>query len=154
VNNSSDLPRMVAAVKPGTKVPVELWRKGESKKVTVEVGEMPAESGKPTHAGKKPSDDSAETISRLGIAVIELNSEQLQELQISGGLLVQEVKGSAARTAGLHQGDVLLSVGNVQIRTLAHFNELLKQVPNGRNVALLVRRGDSASYVAIRLDEK
>ncbi len=154
VNNSSDLPRMVAAVKPGTKVPVELWRKGESKKVTVEVGEMPAESGKLAHSGKKPSDDAAETIARLGIAVIELNAEQLQELQISGGLLVQDVKGSAARAAGLHQGDVLLSVGNVQIRSLAQFNELLKQVPNGRNVALLVRRGDNASYVAIKLDEK
>jgi serine protease Do len=33
-------------------------------------------------------------------------------------------------------------------------NALLKQVPRGHSVALLVRRGDSASYVAIRLDEK
>jgi serine protease Do len=49
---------------------------------------------------------------------------------------------------------VLLSIGNVQIRSLAQLNELLKQVPNGRNVALLVRRGDNASYIAIKLDEK
>jgi serine protease Do len=41
VNTSSDLPRMVAAVKPGTKVVVELWRKGKLKQVTVEVAEMP-----------------------------------------------------------------------------------------------------------------
>jgi serine protease Do len=68
--------------------------------------------------------------------------------------LVEEVKGSAARAAGLHPGDVLLSLGNVPIRSLAQLNELLKQVPNGRNVAFLVRRGDGASYVAIKLDEK
>jgi serine protease Do len=42
----------------------------------------------------------------------------------------------------------------VPIRSLAQLNELLKQVPNGRNVAFLVRRGDGASYVAIKLDEK
>jgi serine protease Do len=154
VNSSSDLPRMVAAIKPGTKVAVELWRKGATKNVTVEVGEMPAESSKLAQSGKKPSEDSGEVVSRLGISVIELNTEQLKELQISGGLLVQEVKGSSARAAGLHQGDVLMSIGNVQIRSLAQFNEMLKQVPNGRNVALLVRRGDNSSYFAIKLDEK
>ena len=153
VKSSSDLPRMVAAVKPGTKVVVELWRKGESKNVTVEVGEMP-EDGKPVRAAKKSPGDTAEAVARLGITVSELNAEQLQELQISGGLLVEEVKGSAARAAGLHQGDVLLSVGNVQIHSLAQFNDLLKQVPNGRNIALLVRRGENATYIAIKLDEK
>jgi serine protease Do len=153
VNNSSDLPRMVAVIKPGTKVPVQLWRKGESRQVTVEVAEMPEEA-KLAQSPKKPSDKSAEMISRLGIAVSELSVEQRQELQISGGLLVEDVKGSAARAAGLHPGDVLLSLGNVPIRSLAQLNELLKQVPNGRNVAFLVRRGDGASYVAIKLDEK
>jgi serine protease Do len=68
--------------------------------------------------------------------------------------LVEDVKGPTARAAGLHPGDVLLSLGNVPIRSLAQLNELLKQVPNGRNVAFLVRRGDGASYVAIKLDEK
>jgi serine protease Do len=140
-------------IKPGTKVAVELWRKGETRQVTVEVAEMP-EDGKLAHSARKPSDNAGEMISRLGIAVSELSAEQLQELQVSGGLLVEDVKGSAARAAGLHQGDVLLSIGNVQIRSLAQLNELLKQVPNGRNVALLVRRGDNASYIAIKLDEK
>ncbi|MCR4304792.1 MAG: DegQ family serine endoprotease [Gallionella sp.] len=153
VNSSIDLPRLVAAIKPGTKVTVELWRKGESKQVTVVVAEMP-EDGKLAQSARKPADEAGELVSRLGIAVSELSAEQLQELQASGGLLVEDVKGSAARAAGLRQGDVLLSVGNVQIRSLTQFNEILKLVPKGRNVALLVRRGDSAMYVAIKLDEK
>jgi serine protease Do len=153
VFSSGDLPRMVAAIKPGTKVEVELWRKGASKKVTVEVAEMP-EDGMPARPARKPANDAGEIIPRLGISASELTGEQLQELQVSGGLLVEDVKSSAARAAGLHQGDVLLAVNNEQIRSLAQFNEILKQVPKGRNVALLVRRGDNASYVAIKLDEK
>ncbi|HEU0282355.1 MAG TPA: DegQ family serine endoprotease [Gallionella sp.] len=153
VNSSSDLPRMVAATKPGSKVAVELWRKGGSRQVTVEIAEMP-EEGKLARATKKLADDVAEAISRLGIAVSELGKEQLQELQINGGLLVEEVKGTAARAAGLQHGDVLLAIGNIPIRSLSQFNEILKQVPKGKNVALLVRRDDAASYVAIRLDEK
>ena len=66
----------------------------------------------------------------------------------------RHVKGSAARAAGLQKGDVLLAVGNVGIRSLAQFTEFIKHVPKGRNVALLVRREDNVSYVAIKLDEK
>ena len=153
VDNSSDLPRMVAATKPGSKVAVELWRKGAPRNVTVEIAEMP-EDGKLARAARKLADEVAEMISRLGIAVSELSKEQLQELEIGGGLLVEEVKGSAARAAGLQQGDVLLAIGNIPIRSLNQFNEILKQVPKGRNVALLVHRDGAASYVAIRLDAK
>ena len=153
VNSSGDLPRIVAATKPGSRITVELWRKGGPKQITVEVAELPEEV-KLARTAKKLADDVVEIISRLGIAVSELGKEQLQEMQISGGLLVEEVKGSAARAAGLQQGDVLLAVGNVQIRSLKQFNEIIKQAAKGRNVALLVRRGDAASYLAIRLDEK
>lgn len=153
VNSSSDLPRLVAAIKPGSKVTVELWRKGESKKVTVEVGEMKEDSMQ-ARASEKQDESTGETVARLGISVSELSKDQQQELQINGGLLVEDVKGSSARAAGLHPGDVLLAIGNVQIRSLAQFNEFIKQVPKGKNVALLVRRDDSASYVAIKLDEK
>ena len=153
VNSSSDLPRLVAATKPGSKVAVELWRKGGARQITVEIAEMP-EDGKLARAAKNLADEVSKMISRLGIAVSELGKEQLQELEISGGLLVEEVKGSAARAAGLQQGDVLLAIGNIPIRSLNQFNEILKQVGKGRNVALLVRRGDAASYMAIRLDEK
>ncbi|OGS81126.1 MAG: protease Do [Gallionellales bacterium GWA2_55_18] len=153
VNNSADLPRMVAATRPGSKVIVELWRKGEVRQVSVVVAEIP-EDGKLARSAKKLANDVAEMISRLGIAVSELSKEQLQDLQISGGLLVEDVKSSAARATGLRQGDVLLAIGNIRIRSLNQLNEILKQAPKGRNVALLVRRGDTASYVAIKLDEK
>jgi len=153
VDNSTDLPRMVAATKPGSKVVIELWRKGATKKVTVEIAQMP-EEGSLVRSATNQDESSPQAISRLGITVSELSKEQQQELQVTGGLVVEDVDGTAARAAGLHQGDILLAVGNVQIRSLAHLNDFLKQVPNGRNVALLVRRGDSALYVAIRLDEK
>ncbi|EKE17380.1 MAG: hypothetical protein ACD_10C00474G0001, partial [uncultured bacterium] len=41
VDSSGDLPRIVAATKPGSKAVVELWRKGEIRRITVEVAEMP-----------------------------------------------------------------------------------------------------------------
>lgn len=153
VESSNDLPRIVAATKPGSKVVVELWRKGETKLVSLVVAEMPEDGLQLSATGRKPSDTEARVIARLGIVVSELSKEQLEEAQVSGGLIVDEVRGAAARSAGLQQGDLLLKIGNMQIQSLAQFREIIKKVGKGRNVALLVKRGDSALYVAIRLDE-
>ncbi len=152
VTNSSDLPRIVAATKPGSKAVVDLWRKGAAKQVTVLVAKMP-EDGKLAEAGKSLPSESGKTFSRLGIALSELSAEQLSELEIKGGLLVENVAGQAARAAGLQRGDVLLAMGNIPLRSLNQLEGIIKQLPKGRNVALLVRRGDAAFYVAIKLDE-
>lgn len=153
VNSSSDLPRIVAATKPGSTVTVELWRKGALKKVDVVIARMSEEKLVDQTLNKR-SDESSESIARLGVVVSELTAEQVKELEVSGGLLIQEVKGGAARVAGLQRGDIILAIGNVSIRSLKQFNQMLKQVPQHRNIALLLRRDNATSYVAIRLDEK
>lgn len=150
VNASHDLPRMVAATRPGSKVSVQLWRKGAVKEVTLVVAEMPVD-GRVGRVAR--SDSGADQIARLGIGVIELTKEQKKQLDIEDGLLIDEVRGSNAR-AELQRGDVILALGNVPVTSIEQFNNMLKTFPKGRNVALLVRRGDSASYVAIKLDEK
>jgi len=156
VNTSNDLPRIVAATRPGSKVSVQLWRKGETREVTVTVGEIADEGrvaqlhGNKNGGSPAPASESSE---RLGLELSELTSEQKAELQIDGGLLVEDAKGAAAR-AELRRDDVVLAINNVPVKTVTQFNEILKQVPKGRNVALLVRHGDATSYVAIKLDEK
>lgn len=150
VNASKDLPRMVAGTQPGSKVGVQLWRKGETKEVSLLVGEMPVD-GRTAHASK--SDSTNEQIARLGIGVVELSEEQKKQLQIEGGLLIDEVKGANVRSE-LQRGDVILALGNTPITSVEQLNSVLKAIPKGRNVALLVRRGDTASYIAIKLEDK
>lgn len=146
---SKDLPRMVAGTHPGSRVVVQLWRKGETKEVNLVVGEMPGD-GKAARISK--SESSSELIARLGIGVIELTEEQKKQLQIDGGLLIDEVRGSAR--SELERGDIILALGNTSIVSIEQLLGVLKSIPKGRNVALLVRRGDTASYVAIKLDDK
>ena len=153
---SSDLPRIVAATRPGSKVAVQVWRKGESREVRLTVGEMPndnqlAQGGSADEGGNTGE---GENVARLGLVLSELSAEQKNELQVKGGLVVEEVKGAAATRAELHRGDVILAIGNAEVTSLEQFNEVLKQIPKGRNVALLVRRNDGAFYIALKLDEK
>lgn len=147
VNASSDLPRIVAATKPGSKVAVQLWRRGDSKTVNITVGELSDEGASGTKAGV-----AGESVARLGLVLGELNEEQKRDLKVAGGLIVEEAKSVSARTA-FRRGDIILALGNTDVRSLEQFNEVLKQIPKGRNAALLVRRGENVFYIALKLDE-
>jgi serine protease Do len=153
VSTSLDLPRIVAATKPDSKVTVQLWRKNESRDVSLIVGVMPDDSvvAKIEDSGEESSVTSTNVV-RLGLALSPLTDEQKKELGIKNGLLVEEVLNP--EVSELRTGDVILAIGNIEIGSVDNINEVLKRVPKGKNVALLVRRGEQVSYVAVKLDIK
>ena len=149
VSSSSDLPRIVAQSRPGSKATAQVWRKGTARDVSVTVGEMPEEktAQRPGRKDTKPGN----VVARLGLTLSELNSEQRKELALSGGLLVEDAQGAAAK-AGIRRGDVLLAINNQDVKSVDQLNQLLSQFEKARSVALLIRRGDGALYVPLRLD--
>ncbi len=154
VNTSADLPRIVARAHPGVKATAQVWRKGKIREITLTVAEMPDDNRVAQRNGRNGGTlPSGTSVDRLGLTLSELTGAQRSELQVSGGLLVEDVKGAAAR-AGMQRGDVILSINNTPADSLSQFKDVLKQIPKGRNVALLVRQGDNTTYIAIKSDEK
>jgi len=147
IESSADLPRIVGATKPGSKVTVEIWRKGATKDLTLTVGELPADE----KIAQRPSKRGKTLESRLGMALTDLTPDQRSELGIRGGILVEDVQGAAAR-AGIRRGDVILAVNNQDVKSVEQFTQLLNKLGKGRAIALLVRRGDSALYIPLRTD--
>jgi serine protease Do len=154
VASSAELPRLVGAMRPGSKVQVDVWRAGAVRHLELTVGKMPDEVEDGQQPGGEGASERFTPLPRMGVAVRELSQEQRQALQVSGGLLIGEVKSVAARSAGLQPGDVIVAIGSVEVKSVAQVISLFKQVPQGRNIALLIKRGEFASYVPIRLDEK
>jgi serine protease Do len=149
VNNSTELPRIVAATKPGTKVTVQVWRKGERKDLTVVVGETPDE--KSAAKRQPPAKKSAgEALSKLGLAVTDLTADLKKELNVANGVLVENAEGVAAR-AGIRRGDVILAVNNQEVKSVDELNRLLTAGDRARTVALLVKRGEGSLYVPLKL---
>ncbi len=151
INASSDLPRIVGATRPGSKVAVGLWRKGAPREVEVVVAELPADDKQAARAAKpKPQEQAA---NRLGLVVSELTPEQRRELRLTAGLLIEDIRGNAART-DLQRGDILLALiskgTNTELRSVEQFNRLLSPFDKGANITLLVRRGDVQTFVTIK----
>ncbi len=151
VTSSSDLPRIVGASKPGTKIAMQVWRKGATRELTVVVGETPDE--KAVASGGKSAKPVEQATNRLGLVVSELTREQQRELKINGGLLIDEIRGNSAR-ADLRVGDVILALiargENIEIKSGDQFNKLLGQFDKGANVTLLIRRGELQTFVTIK----
>ncbi|MGH8769225.1 MAG: DegQ family serine endoprotease, partial [Burkholderiales bacterium] len=72
VNSTSDLPRIVAQTRPGSKATMQIWRKGAARDVTVTVGEMPEE--KVAQRPGRRDNKSGNVVARLGLTVSELSA--------------------------------------------------------------------------------
>jgi serine protease Do len=151
VGSSSDLPRMVGGTKPGSKVGMELWRKGGSREVSVVVGELPEDrvaSRLPTRS--KPAEQPA--ANRLGFAVQDLSPEQRKDMKLGHGVVVEDVRPSVR--ADVRPGDVILAVTSrgqtTELKSADQFNKLLGQIERNTTLTLHVRRGESNLFVTIR----
>jgi serine protease Do len=142
VENSGDLPRMVGTVKPGSSIPLEVWRKGRAQTINVVLTELPADEQVASKSGK--------AYTRGGLALAELTAEQRREIGIDYGLLVQDATGDALR-AGIHSGDVILAVNNGKLATVEAFRKAIAAVPAGKSAAILVRRGDGSLYIPLKI---
>lgn len=152
VVNSSDLPRIVGATRPGSKVTLQIWRKGATKDMSVVVGEITEEKASAKNSKSGKSTELA--ANRLGLVVSELSAEQKRELKVNAGLIVEDVRNSTVRT-DLRPGDLILALiargTTSELKSVEQFNKLLAQFEKNASVTLLVRRGDMQSFVTIKV---
>lgn len=150
IAQSNDLPRIVGNTRPGTKASMQIWRGGATREVSVTVGEMPEESaGRIARRGKAVEPAPA---NRLGLVLSEPNPEQKRRLGIRNGLIVEEVREGGR--GELRQGDIILALiqrgMQTEIRSIDQFNSLLARNGKGGAITLLVRRGESQTFVTIK----
>ncbi|OGA23396.1 MAG: protease Do [Betaproteobacteria bacterium RIFCSPLOWO2_02_FULL_67_26] len=149
VSASEDLPRIVGATRPGSRVTVQVWRNKSARDVQLVVAEMQDDrSARQSRRGGKPP---AASPGQYGLTLSDLSDAQKGELKVAGGVLVENVQGAAAR-AGVRRGDVILAVNNQDVKSVEQFNQMMGQFDKGRIVALLIRRGANSLYVPFRVD--
>jgi serine protease Do len=151
IEKSSDLPRLVGNIKPGTKSVVTVFRRGQIKDLTVTVAEIEPEKAKATRPAAKSSEPAkpAGAGQSLGLGVAELTDSQKKELKVKGGVRVTVASDNAAR-AGLREGDVIVAVANSEINTVAEFEVVLGKADKNKPINVLFRRGEMAQFALIR----
>jgi serine protease Do len=148
IEKSSDLPRIVGETKPGTRSTVTVWRKGAQRDLSVTVADVePAEKV----ASKKSDPDEGKAVNALGVTVAEVSAERRKELGIKQGVEITVSGDGALARAGARNGDVIVRVGDADITSVRQFEELARNFPKNRAVAVFVRRANSTLVLPVRL---
>ncbi|MBK8895272.1 MAG: DegQ family serine endoprotease [Propionivibrio sp.] len=141
ISSSSELPPLVADIRPGEPAKLQVWRKGSSRDIEVKVGAQKDSS-------VASADDKAAGQGRLGLALRQLTPEERQQIGGGNGLLVMNAAGAAAR-AGIRPGDVVLSVNGEPVSSVEQLRKLIAK--SGKRVALLIQRDEAKLFVPVDL---
>ncbi|MBV2209725.1 MAG: trypsin-like peptidase domain-containing protein, partial [Thermomonas sp.] len=152
VFESSDVPPLIGAMAPGSKVTLEVVRDGKPRTLTATLGTL--EDATAAADSAAPSGSKADTAERgnpLGILGQELTAQQRSQMGLQGkvGVLIARIEGAAAREAGLSPGDVVLAVGRSDVGSVKALDAQLRAAGTGKPVMLLVRRGGATVYVTV-----
>lgn len=142
VADAGELPPMVGSVAPGDAVNLSVWRKGAERDVRVKLGD--ANAAGQTVATAASDDGKA----RLGLAVRPLTPDERSQANVSGGLVVENATGPAAK-AGVEPGDLVLALNGESVSSVSQLRESIAKA--GHHVALLIQHNDARVFVPVDL---
>jgi len=147
VQESSELPRMVAAMTPGTKVSVDILRSGKKLTIPVTLGTLAEEK---EASAKLQTPDVEES---LGLRVEAITPELVRSLRLdnSKGVVVsQVVPDSPAAEAGIRRGDVVREVNRQPVTDMESYTEATSRLTSDSPALFLLERRGSSLYVALK----
>jgi serine protease Do len=150
IEKSGDLPPMVGMTPINDKATLKILRQGDEKTISFSIGLLPEQVDKVADT----KTEKAKPTNKLGVSVTDLTAEEREVLQVNkGGVLVQNVGKGAAKNAGIQPGDVILRISNDVIVDVADFEKIIKKLPVGKSVAVLIQRRGSPAFLALKTDK-
>ncbi len=135
--SSDELLRTIAALKPGDKVAVTIWRGGKHRELKATLSERGTENAETS--SKNGAVKNGSIVDMLGLRVRPLSSDEASRMRLDGvsGLLVTGVESrKPAAEAGLRRGDIILSVNGEAVESVSAFSSLLESQGKSRGAAM------------------
>ncbi len=140
VRQAGELHAVIANLKPGNNVTLEVTRDGKSKTLTAQVSKV---------EDRNLAGSSNVGGGRFEVSVRPLTRSEARQLGLNGGLLVQQAQGSAAQ-AGMDEGDVILAVNNQAVTTVDQLQKLVSRAKG--KITVLIQRENERFYLPIALN--
>ena len=146
----SDLQRAVGFFSPDRSAKVKILRDQAEKTVEVKVGQAPDE--RQAQQQQRPGGGRARSM--LGLEVRPVTPEIARQLNLrttDGVIVVRVEDGTPAAEAGVQRGDVVKQLNGQNVKTLADFERLTRDMKEGDPLTVLLQRGAMSLYVAFRV---
>lgn len=145
IRRSGELPPLVGQVQPGDKAKVQVLRNGSRKVLNITIEELPDQRGPRRTQQEQPAD-------RLGLKVVELNSEMKQRWGVDAGVVIMDIEPGSAARSGFRKGDVITMMGNRQINNLRDYRKAVELLKEGQSVPVRVVRQGEPAFVPLKVE--
>ena len=155
VKDSDSLVAMVVNTKPGTSVPLSIYRNNQRKALTVIIDELDLEAEQ-TASARRTTPNGPEpqpTTTGFGMTLDQITPEIARRMDLpanSGGAIVTDVdRNSPAARGGVAPGDVILEVNRQKVANLSQVTRELQKVQDGQVAFLLLLRDGASQFVTM-----
>lgn len=149
ITNSAALPPIVGRVRVGEKVSVEVMRNGKIKKLSVVIGQLPDNEREQQQSKTQKQKNGV-----LGMKLQVLDDEDRERAELEYGLRVLEVHEGPALAAGIRKNDILQMIDGEKVETIRELKKLVKDLPAGKYVSVLVQRAQGPQFLAMQIPPK
>ncbi|MBI5409325.1 MAG: DegQ family serine endoprotease [Nitrospirae bacterium] len=143
VNEPFQLRNMVAGIPPGETKEMKIIREGETKTLSVTIGELPLETEEVPTAYEN---------ALMGVTVQSLTPDIYGKLnlpeKIRGVVVIGIESGSPAETV-LMPGDVILEINRKAVASIEAYKAIVQEIKPDRDILLLLFRKGSTIFVTI-----
>jgi serine protease Do len=157
VSKNDDLPQLVAGTTPGTTVPVKVWRDGKERTLNVKVEELDLESENGNQQTSNNAEPDSQSGGGFGVTLNNITPDIARRMELPSGTkgaVITEVDQESPAARSLQAGDVILQVNRQPVSSASEASQLLRAVPSGRTVGMLIMRrgasGSSEQFVTVR----
>jgi serine protease Do len=143
VESPRDLARTIARINPGEDADLTIWRNGESRAVSVEIGTLaePVKAAAETESG---TSSDGEVFEEFGLTIKPADDGK--------GLMITEVApDSVAAERGMRAGDIITAVNNMDVHDAKDLKEAVKAASDAGRKAVLFQltNQNSNRFVAL-----
>ena len=146
VEDSHQLPVLVAATPINQEVTVTILRQGEEQEISLKVGQLPADK-------TKSENTLHPTAGKWGLQLGEVNPHIARRFHLKEekGVMVAGIEpGSRAEEAGIQQGDLILEINRQPVDSVKDALERINRSKDKDQLLLLVQRNNGKFYVPLQ----
>ena len=152
IKSTNELVQMVLRTNPGTIVPLTIVRNKARQTINITVGELDLdrESGQQSRRNESASVG-------FGLTLNDLTPELARRLRapndVTGAVVTNVERRSAAASAGVRPGDIIMQVNRTPVQSALDTGEKLEEVPIGQAAFVLVWRRGQEVFLTIPREE-
>ena len=146
ISRTSELLNYLNRSVPNQSIQLEVLRDDKRRNITATVSTAPDD----TPAKNNP--DTAAKGPVLGVSIRDLSLAEQRQLDIKGGVLIQEVRrGGSAAQARIMPGDVIVQLNNTTIQNANQFVETVSTLKQGTVARVVIIRQGQRAIIGMRI---